>query len=424
MKTRSTNSKTDPLAKTLFVLGDFPQPTQTFIQREMVEMKKREISVHVMADTRVESSHLHPLLQEIEQGALFADSPWKWISRSLLKGIVTLPGFAGNLKWALGLPHRTRYNRARFVISLLTAMDLAPRIMEQGITYLHAHFAAYQTETAMCLSRLTGIPYGATWHAYGIWQDANLLKEKIAGARTIITCTEYNASHLRKLAGAGADKIHLVRHGLDLSSIPTITPAAEPEIPTLLAIGRLTAKKGFNHLIEAAALLRDRSLRFKIDIAGDGPEQDRLQTQIHSLDLGDVVTLLGAISNDQVWDRLGSAVGLVAPSIRDKDGNIDGIPNVLLEAMAMSKPVIGTRLSGIPEVVREGETGLLVPPGDSTSLATAMEKLISDKESSTRFGQNGRALIEKDYDVRQNVDEQLALLSAAQQPSNDQYGVH
>jgi glycosyltransferase involved in cell wall biosynthesis len=108
----------------------------------------------------------------------------------------------------------------------------------------------------------------------------------------------------------------------------------------------------------------------------------------------------------------------VAPSIRDKDGNIDGIPNVLLEAMAMSKPVIGTRLSGIPEVVREGETGLLVPPGDSTSLATAMEKLISDKESSTRFGQNGRALIEKEYDVRQNVDEQLALLEKAQQTSN------
>ncbi len=258
------NPKTDPLAKTLFILGDFPQPAQTFIQREMVEMKKRGATVNVMADTRVESSHLHPLLQEIEQCALFADTPWKWISRSLLKGVVRAPRFARDLKWALSLPHRTRYNRARFVISLRTAMDLAPRIMEQGITYLHAHFAAYQTETAMCLSRLTGIPYGATWHAYGIWQDANLLKEKIAGALTILTCTEYNAFHLRELAGADADKIHLVRHGLDLSAIPVFPPETEPETPTLVAIGRLTPKKGFNHLIEAAALLRDRAFASNI----------------------------------------------------------------------------------------------------------------------------------------------------------------
>ncbi|MCP4196964.1 MAG: glycosyltransferase family 4 protein [Proteobacteria bacterium] len=418
------NPKTDPLAKTLFILGDFPQPTQTFIQREMVEMKKRGATVNVMADTRVESSHLHPLLQEIEQNALFADTPWKWITRSLLKGVVRAPRFARDLTWALGLPHRTRYNRARFVISLLTAMDLAPQIVDKGVTYLHAHFAAYQTETAMCLSRITGIPYGATWHAYGIWQDANILREKISGARTILTCTEYNAFHLRELAGADADKIHLVRHGLDLSDIPVFPPKAAPETPTLLAIGRLTPKKGFNHLIEAAALLRDRALQFKIEIAGDGPEQDRLQEKIHTLQLDDAVTLLGAISNDRVWAKLASAVGLVAPSIRDKDGNIDGIPNVLLEAMAMSRPVIGTRLSGIPEVVREGETGLLVPPGDSASLANAMEKLIVDKESSTMFGQNGRTLVEKEYDVRRNIDEQIALLSAAQKPDNDQNGVH
>ncbi|MCP4606042.1 MAG: glycosyltransferase family 4 protein [Proteobacteria bacterium] len=409
-------SKTDPLANTLFILGDFPQPTQTFIQREMVEMRKRGISVQVMADTRVEASNLHPLLEEIEQQTLFADAPWKWISRSLLKGVASPSSFARNLKWALGLPHRTRYNRARFVMALLTAMDLAPRILDRGITYLHAHFAAFQTETAMCLSRLTGIPYGATWHAYGIWQDANLLKEKIAAARTILTCTEYNATYLRELAGAETEKIHLVRHGLDLKSIPTDAVGDVSEVPTLLSIGRLTPKKGFRHLVEAAAMLRDRSVAFHIDVAGDGPEQECLRNQIDALNLKDTVTLLGAISNDQVWARLASVRGLVAPSVRGKDGNIDGIPNVLLEAMAMKRAVIGTDLSGIPEVVRDGVTGFLIPPENPASLSDAMEKLIVDRGSAEALGHNGRALIEAEYDVQRNVDEQIALLCAAQKP--------
>jgi glycosyltransferase involved in cell wall biosynthesis len=165
-------------------------------------------------------------------------------------------------------------------------------------------------------------------------------------------------------------------------------------------------------------------MRFHIDIAGDGPEQGRLEEQIHNLDLGDSVTLLGAISIEQVWARLAAVHGLVAPSIRDKDGNIDGIPNVLLEAMAMQKPVIGTQISGIPEVVREGVTGILVPPADPVSLSNAMEKLIVDPVTATIFGKNGRALIEKEYDVRRNIDKQITLLSKAQKPLREQRGDH
>lgn len=414
MLSQHTNDiNADPLGGTLFILGNFPEQSQTFIQREMIEMKRRGISVNIFADTHVKHAHLDPVLQEIQRKTLYRPHPGKWIPGGILNGMRRPASFAETVKWALLLPHRSHYHRARFFTALLTASALAPVVLKRGYRYIHAHFAAYQTEVAMCLSRLTGLPYGATWHAYGIWKDRNILKEKIEGAEVILTCTANNVRHLEELVPGAKDRIHLVYHGLDLERLPKPCAIPNSDPPAWLAIGRLTPKKGFNYLIEAAGLLRKRGVRFRLDIAGDGPLESELKEQIAQNDLQEVVKILGAIPSSEVFEKLAGARGLVAPSIRDKKGDIDGIPNVLLEAMAMKRPVIGTNLSGIPEVVLSGETGVLVSPENPEELADAMVLLMEDLDFAKRAGEKGRELVERKFDVRRAVDEQITLLAIA-----------
>ena len=407
----------DPIGGTLFIMGNFPEQSQTFIQREMTEMKRRGISVNIFADTQAKHAHLEPALQEIERNTLYRPHPGKWIPGGILNGMRSPVSFAATVKWALSLPHRSHYHRARFFTALLTASALAPTVLERGYRYIHAHFAAYQTEVAMCLSRLTGLPYGATWHAYGIWKDRNILKEKIEGAEVILSCTANNVRHLEALAPGAKHRVRLVYHGLDLERLPEPSDIPISGPPVWLAIGRLTPKKGFDYLIEAAELLRKRGVRFQIDIAGDGPQENELRQKIARYGLQEVVKILGAIPSFEVFERLASARGLIAPSIRDKDGDIDGIPNVLLEAMAMKRPVIGTNLSGIPEVVRNGETGVLVSPENAEELADAMVLLMEDLDFAKRAGEKGRELVEREFDVRRAVDKQIEILAKAQKRS-------
>ncbi len=412
MEPNANNRYLEVFERVLFILGDFPAPSQTFITNELVEMQTRGIPIHVLADTEIARDDLNPWLQRISEKAIYMESPSKIglaAFRSLRKPLFV----AGTMRWALGLPHRTARHRARFILALACALSVAPRVRRGGYRYLHAHFAGFQTEVAMCLSRILRIPYGVTWHAYGIWRDNNVLAQKIGGARVVLTCTDYNALHLREVAPSSADRIHRLYHGIDLTNVPEISPPQEGRDREWLAVGRLIPKKGFTYLLDAARQLADREVPFHVTIIGDGPDRDKLRRKIERLALGDHVFLAGTIPNPQVWEMLRSARGLIAPSVRDTDGDIDGIPNVLLEAMATGRAVIGTDISGLPEIVRNHETGILVAPGDATALASSIEKLSRDKELAMKLGRGGRSLVEREFDLSVNVNRQLDLISDA-----------
>ncbi|MBN1607643.1 MAG: glycosyltransferase [Polyangiaceae bacterium] len=400
------------LGGTRFLLWGFPEPTQTFIHREMLEMARRGLPVRLVA-VRRRAVDPGPELSPLLHRTLWLGHPVLTATRGSARGLRSGWRFRRAIDRMLALPHRSPWHRLRGLAMVSLAADIAPRLEQEGTRYLHAHFGAYQAELAMALAWLLEIPFGVTFHAVDIWSDANALGSKIAAASVALTCTENNARHLRQEAGPHANRVHLVRHGLDLTRLPAVAPLPPAERPRWLAVGRLVKKKGFVHLIDAVELLRRRGKKVQVTILGDGPERAALERRTRTLGLQGQVDLPGHAPSRPVWDELRRSRGLVAPSVRAADGNVDGIPNVILEAMAMARPVVASELSGIPEVVLPGETGLLVRPGDASGLADALEELSSADERAAPMGRAGRDLVFAEYDVRKNTARQIELLANA-----------
>jgi glycosyltransferase involved in cell wall biosynthesis len=266
----------------------------------------------------------------------------------------------------------------------------------------------------MCLSRMAGVPYGGSWHAVDIWKDRNLLAEKIRGAAIILTCTRHNHDHLAGIAPDRADAIRLAYHGIPFNALEALAPSPPPKgDPVILAVGRLVPKKGFDHLLRACALLKGEGVRFAVRIVGEGPESGSLRALASGLGVADRVIWEGSLPNAEVLDCVRGAALLAAPSVPGADGNIDGIPNVILEAMALERPVVASDFSGIPEAVKPGETGLLFPPGDAPALAAALRALLADREGACRMGRAAAMLVRERFDAGRNARRQLEMVRAA-----------
>ena len=258
----------------------------------------------------------------------------------------------------------------------------------------------------MLAGRLTGLPYSFTAHAKDIYHenvDTELLKEKIHGARFVITVSEYNRRHLAELAGEDlAGKIVRLYNGIDLNRFGTGSQARrEPDL--ILAVGRLVEKKGFHHLVQACRLLQDWERPFKCVIAGEGQERTHLAQQISTLGLQDRVTLLGAQPQEKVIETMKRATVLVLPCVVSSTGDRDALPTVLLEAVAVGLPAISTSLSGIPEIIDHGKTGLLVPPDNPMLLAKAIVEVLGNPKLRERLAREGRSKAEEAFDIRKNV---------------------
>jgi glycosyltransferase involved in cell wall biosynthesis len=261
---------------------------------------------------------------------------------------------------------------------------------------------------ALIAGRLLGKPYSATAHASDIYVDPVLLPEKMAEAKFIATCTNYNESHLRSLSpDASRVDVRCIYHGLDLA---TYVPheRAPRHRPLLLSVGQLKDRKGMHYLIEACGHLRDWGVDFDCEIVGDGDQRGRLDEMIERLALRDRVSLLGALPHEVVLEKYRAATIFVLPCIISVDGDRDGIPNVILEAMAMGLPIVSTLHSGVPEAVQDGRNGLLVSPGESAGLADALARLIKDEELSRAMGRAGRMLVAEKFDPDRNVKKLLS----------------
>ena len=269
---------------------------------------------------------------------------------------------------------------------------------------IHAHFIDRAAVVAYVAARLLGVPYSVTAHANDIYVTPVLLDTKIRGADFVVTCTGYNVSHLVQQVGGAPDKVTRIYHGLELERYQpsSVTPDTEP---TLVAVGQLKEKKGFLDLLDACRALRDRGVRFQCVIIGEGPQRDELTRRIADLALGEAVHLRGALPHDEVIAMYRRATAFVLPCVVAGDGDRDGIPNVILEAMAMQLPVVSTSHSGIPEVVEDGTTGVLVPPGDSEALTEALVRVLENPDEARTMGLRGRQVVEAHFDVESNVRE-------------------
>jgi colanic acid/amylovoran biosynthesis glycosyltransferase len=374
-----------------YVLKRFPRFSETFILNELLALQALGIECHIFSLLAPPDEPRHARLADLR-------APVTYLSKATGPALIADPDdavlFAGN--------------DPRSVASLQgKAAEVARLARAAGITHLHAHFGSDPTTVALLAAREIGGTFSYTAHARDIYHtyvspevDAAKRRAKLNEAAFTVTVSDCNAGHLATLCPEAADRIHRVYNGIDLS---LFSPADAVEPGRVIAVGRLVEKKGFGVLVDACALLRDRGLEFDCRIIGDGPLQGALQAQINALNLGGRVTLAGPMPQERLAAELGSATIAVLPCVITPDGDRDGLPTVLLEAMGKGIPVVTTTVTGGPEIVAEGETGLLCNPGDPVGLADALETLILDPQRARAMGAAGRRRAERLFDLTTNA---------------------
>jgi glycosyltransferase involved in cell wall biosynthesis len=388
----------------VYVIGTYPLLTTTFIDREIELLRRWGLSLHVISlrrTTRMLSPEQEALRNDVEYvipvdaGRLVMDHLRFLIHRPIV--------FWRTLLDLLAAPHPSWKARLKTLLHFGEGVEVAARIQRNfpESDQIHAHFADRAATVALVAGRLLGLPYSLTAHANDIYVGPTLLREKISGAVFVATCTGYNAAHLADVTGDG-NGVACIYHGLDAQRY---RPDATGQAPKtrLVAVGQLKEKKGFAYLVEACRILQEHEYDFSCEIIGEGPLRRELEAQIREHSLERTVALRGALEHHEVIAAYREAAIFVLPCVTAADGDRDGIPNVILEAMAMEVPVVSTNHSGIPEAVSDGVTGLLVAPRDATALAGALGRLIDDAEYRSKLGREGRRRVIEVFDQETNV---------------------
>lgn len=394
-----------------YIIGSYPLLTTTFIDREIEAINARGQWIRVLS-VRQPHGVLSPVQEQSRQDVTYM-LPLAVLAflRGLFTFLLRRPATLVSVLWYLLTRPGVRFKaRIKTGIHFLQGVYAAYLIQPWRPTHIHAHFADRATTIALVCGRLLDLPFSFTAHANDIYVNPVMLDEKMAEAKFVATCTGYNQRHLVGLASRNAGKIKRIYHGLDASAYHR--NGHRPVKPLILAVGQLKEKKGFTYLLQACRRLLDEGYDFECHIVGGGPLHQGLTAQIRDLSLDETVSLLGAQSHEKVVAEFQAASLFVLPSVLSADGDRDGIPNVILEAMAMELPAVSTDHSGIPEVVRDGQTGLLVPPADVPALTEALARLLDDPELGAEMGRRGRQLVLAEFDVQRNADRLLDELLA------------
>jgi glycosyltransferase involved in cell wall biosynthesis len=376
-----------------YVLKMYPRFSETFIVNELLAVERAGTDVEIVSLRPPVDGRFHESLAEVRAPVTYlrhsgirAADVWATLSAARAE----LPALPDCLAELLDAP----------VVDAVQALELARLVQARGLTHLHAHFGSVATTVARLASLMTGVPFSFTAHAKDIFHEsveAADLARKLVDAAAVVTVSDYNLAHLRATYGEAADRVWRVYNGLDLDRFPYRAPTQRPAV--IAAVGRLVEKKGFGDLLDAVALLVAEGRQLRLDLVGTGPLEDELRDRVRALGLDTVVRMHGALPQGQVRRTVQQAAVLAVPCIVGADGNRDGLPTVLLEAMALGTPCVATPVTGIPEVVQDGRTGLLVPEADPVGLAASLARLLDDGALRTRLAEQARALVEREFEV-------------------------
>jgi glycosyltransferase involved in cell wall biosynthesis len=334
------------------IVSGFPRPSETFALNELLALDAQGILAGIFATKPGDTSLLHPDCHDI------------------LRRVVYLPESSPEIQ-------------SEFVVECLK---------DQYVSGVHGYFAHRPAEVASLVSQRLSIPYGFSTHALDARKvPEKALRERVLNAACIIACNHDVANDISRHGGS----VKQMPHGVDINRFGQSSWSLEEPVQ-LLAVGRLVEKKGFDTLIKAVSQV---SFRFHLKIIGEGPDRERLTRDISAAGLSDRVELCGGMTHAELPDEYKKAHIVIVPSIVNRAGDRDGLPNVVLEAMASARPIIASDVGAISSAIIDGQTGLLLPPGDSVALKNGLNTLVHSSELCEKLRHNARKRIVQDFEL-------------------------
>ncbi len=396
-----------------YLLKRYPRLSETFILHEILELERQGVDLCLFSIMNPNERVVHPEVASVRAPVHYLPVGRQSIGPLLLAHLSLMK--RAPQRYVGAVAHiLVRRRHISTIKHFVRAGWFAREVERVGATHLHAHFAHGPASVAHFVHRLTGLPFSFTAHAKDIYTSPpDLLAAKIRAAAFVVTCTGYNARYLSGLI-EGEKPIQRIYHGVDLRLFSPNGQRASDDRPnsarSILSIGRLVEKKGFPYLIDACRQLRADGYDIRLCIVGDGPMKGALNRQIEESGLAEHVTLLASRSQRELLALYQSAEVFALPCMVTDNGDRDGIPNVLVEAMSLGVPVVSTTISGIPELVIDGQTGLLAPPRDPQALATALAQLLDDPSLRARLAAEARRHVTAEFDLTTNATKLKALL--------------
>jgi glycosyltransferase involved in cell wall biosynthesis len=396
------------------LMSRFPSVTETFILREMIEMERQAQPVRLV-----------PMLKE--SPPVIHDAAKPWTERALYTPFFNAAILHANLRTFLRRPARYLSLLARLIAGTITAPDvlfrtlavfpksvfLARALEGEGVRHIHAHYATHPSTMALIIATLSNVTFSFTVHAHDIQVNRSLLRWKLRETKFVRSISGFNKRFLEGLyPKEAAGKIDVIHVGIETHWYGAASSANGPRAGnTILCVAAHRPYKGLPYLIEACRILHDEGIDVQCDIIGHGPMHDELAEMIRERSPGNV-RLLGPRAQEEVTRMMAEASLFVLPSIVAPDGQMEGIPVALMEAMATGRAVVSTSISGIPELVEHGVSGLLVPPADARALAGAIRELLADPERARRMGERGREKVREEFTLSECVRQLNARLEA------------
>lgn len=393
-----------------YILLRFPILTETFVADEIWEMQQKGVRVHIFSILKPQEGPVQHTSKQLAQDAQYAPelSSWRlWWAQLYFffrSPITYLALFVDLIRQPY--PKSFWFFFSRRMVIFVKAVALAYALRNTSVQLLHTHFAWLSGAASRVISKLLGIPFTVTVHAYDIYDSNDLLCLTARSASQIIAISEYNKKMVLEMCpGVSKDLIAVIHCGINVELFAPPDRSNHKGALSILSVGSLIPKKGHDYLISACQQLQAKGIDFRCMIIGGGPREEALKQLVRDCDLEDRVVLAGTRRREEVLDAYQCSDLFILASVVAKSGDRDGIPVVIMEAMAMNLPVISTKVSGIPELVRHEQTGWLVPERDAAAIADAVARLADDEVLRTRLGRNGRTLIEQAFEIKGNVSQ-------------------
>ncbi len=433
-----------------YVLKGYPRLSEVFITSEIYRVERLGVPLRLYVLKAADEEVHHDVVRRVQTRPEYLLQPssltkarlHRWLRQNLGSfrpallrtarrhpgGLARAAGQAG-AQAVRARKGRWAAPRKLYVLELLRAVDLADRLDGAGdVRHLHAHFAHGTTTVTWLASTITGIPFSFTGHAKDLYTEelnpAGLLRRKMDAASFVVTCTEANRRHLASLGST--TPVHVVYHGLNADFEQLLEGAAHQAAPSggvtsarprLLAVGRLVRKKGLDTFVDACAVLKARGLDFEAVIAGEsGDHEPEIRGRVAAAGLEDRIRFLGPLTQAALFEQYQQATVFTLPCRVLEDGDRDGIPNVLMEAMACGVPVVTTGVSGITEMVRDGVNGLIVDPDRPAELADALHRLVKDPGLAQHLAAAGRITVAERFDAAATASRMASLLTGRGAP--------